>query len=153
MPGEDDFARARQAHLEEARRALQRHRGKVVLSHETAAIALSLPTYRIPAKVHLTRSDGSRRTQGRTDVSVAELLPGDVWLRDGLPVTSMSRTVIDVARTRPFLEALVTADAAMRRGLRSNNLSEYVVRIWNWPGRKPAAEVARWGRRSRRVAV
>ena len=144
MAVDDEFARARRAHVEQARRALKRHAGQVVLSGETAAIALNLPTYRIPLKPQLTRTTGSRRSRGRTDVSVAELPAGSVVMHDGMPVTSMARTVVDIARTRPFLEALVTADAAMRRGLPRRALEDVVVQMRKWPGTVAAAEVVRW---------
>src|SRR3954462_3031175 len=98
---QDAFETARRQHLQAARRALRRHAGVCVLSHETAAIAHQLPVYRVPAKVRLTRAEGSRRTAGRTDVFVAALPSGHVVrvpaLGDVL-LTSMARTVIDIAR-------------------------------------------------------
>lgn len=138
------FAAARQAHLSVAVRALRRHRGQCALSHETAAIALGLPTYRLPVKATLTRTTGSRRSTGRTDVAVAALPLEQVLLVNGVPVTSMARTVIDIARRRPFLEALVTADAALRRGLPQRQLVDVLAQMPRWPGAAAAAEVVRW---------
>jgi hypothetical protein len=106
-----------------------------------------LPVYRVPAKVWLTRAEGSRRTAGRTEVSVAALPEGHVVrvpaLGDVL-LTSMARTVIDIARRRPFLEALVTADAALRRGLARERLAEVLAQMPRWQGVPAAAEVVRW---------
>ncbi|MCK9792391.1 hypothetical protein M1843_01355 [Isoptericola sp. 4D.3] len=45
------------------------------------------------------------------------LLPEDREVRDGLPVTTLARTVADCARSMHPLEALVLADDALARGL------------------------------------
>jgi hypothetical protein len=144
-----EYDAARRAHLATAVRALRRHRGGCVLSHEAAAIGLRLPTYRIPRKVLLTRDSGSRRTTGRTDVAVAALPAAHLAVVDigpvrGVPLTSMARTVVDIGRTRPFLEALVTADAALRRGLPRQELLDVLAQMPRWPGTVAAAEVVRW---------
>lgn len=141
---QEPFIAARRAHLDIALRALRRHTGNCVLSHESMAIALRLPTYRVPPKPQLTRPSGYRRTTGRTDVSVAALPPGHLVLIDGVPGTSMPRTVIDIARDRPFLEALVTADAALRRGVRREQLQEVLTQMPRWPGTVAATNVVRW---------
>ena len=141
---DDRYAAARRAHLLTARRALRRHAGSCALSDETAAIALRLPTYRMPAKVQLTRAGGSRRTAGRTDVAVADLPTDQVVLIHGVAVTSPARTVVDIARKRPFLEALVTADAALRRGISRGQLEAVLATMPRWPGTVAAAEVVRW---------
>lgn len=135
---------ARRMHLDIAVRDLRRHKGDCVLSYESGAIAFGLPTYRIPPKTRLTRPDGYRRTTGRTDVAVAQLPEGHVVRINDVPVTSMARTVIDIARDRPFLEALVTADAALRRGLRREELEAVLAQMPRWPGTVAAAEVVRW---------
>jgi hypothetical protein len=126
---------------------LGRHAGDCTVSHEAAAIAHGLPTYRVPAKVRLTRAAGSRRNTGRTDVSVAALPTGHVVLIGGVPATSLARTVVDIARTRPFLEALVTADAALRHGLSRQHLHRVLAVMEHWPGVRAAAEVVRWADR------
>lgn len=147
MVTEDRFSAARREHLRLALRALRRHAGGCVVSDETAAIAHRLPTYRVPAKTRLTRPTGSRRSTGRTDVSVAALPAGHVVRLEGMGdvlFTSMARTVVDIARRRPFLEALVTADAALRRGLSRERLEEVLAQMPRWPGVVAAAEVVRW---------
>ena len=141
---QDQFVVARQEHLAAAIRALRRHAGDCRLSHESAAIAVGLPTYRIPPRPQLTRPDGHRRTRGRTDVAVAAMPAKHIALvetPDLVPITSMARTVIDVARDRPFLEALVTADAALRRGLRRQELLDVLADMPRWPGTVAAYKV------------
>ena len=146
MP-EDAFAAARREHLRVALRAMKRHAGNCVVSDETAAVAHQLPVYRVPPRARLTRSTGSRRSAGRTDVSVAALPAGHVVRLEGMGdvlFTSMARTVVDIGRRRPFLEALVTADAALRRGLPRERLEEVLAQMPRWPGVVAAAEVVRW---------
>ena len=51
---------------------------------------------------------------------------------------------MDIARRRPFLEALVTADAALRRGITRRQLQDVLEQMPRWPGTAAAAEVVRW---------
>jgi hypothetical protein len=44
----------------------------------------------------------------------APLDPQEIALVDGLPVTSLARTMVDIARTVPFEQSIVVADAALR---------------------------------------
>src|SRR5439155_23953339 len=85
-----------------------------------------------------------RRTQGRTHVAVADLPPSHVTAMTGAPMTTPARTVIDIARSRPFAEALVLADAAMRRGVSRGELERLVAQHGNWPGMRSAQQVVRW---------
>jgi hypothetical protein len=49
-------------------------------------------------------------------VHTAGLDPDEVVLIAGLKVTSLARTVIDLARTLPFEKSVVLADAALSLG-------------------------------------
>ena len=113
------------ADLDEAARHLRLVRATVplltasVLSHLSAAVVhgLPLPRGRL-AHVQVTRPDaGSGRRHGHVHRFVAPLAAEDVTVRDGLAVTSLARTVVDLARTLPFADAVATADAALRQGL------------------------------------
>lgn len=88
----------------------------LVVSHASAAALHGLPQYGLDrSAVHLTRPGhgGNRRTAHR--VVHAGRLPGaSVVDVDGLAVTDLSRTVIDVARTEPYTPAVAIADAALR---------------------------------------
>src|SRR3954452_9027050 len=106
-PSDERYARLRAAHVAEVRRALRRHAGLCAASHESAAIIRGLPVYAIPAKAQLTRLEGHRRN-GRVRAVAAELSLDEVRVVDGIPVTSLARTAVDVARARPFVPALVT---------------------------------------------
>jgi len=94
---------------------------------------MGLPVFAIPAKAQLTRLDGGRRN-GRVRAVTARLSPQDICLVDGVPVTSAARTVVDIARARPFTHALVTADAALRRGVPRSEMRRVLAEMGRWPG-------------------
>jgi predicted transcriptional regulator of viral defense system len=79
----------------------QSHRGPpVALSHETALAVLGL-TDANPSKIHLTVPPHARlrrRSSLRIAIHRAILDDEDVIQHEGLPVTSVPRTVIDLAR-------------------------------------------------------
>lgn len=62
-------------------------------------------------------------------------LPGDaVTTVRGVRVTSVARTLIDVARHRPAPSAVAAVDAALNRGMVSEaELIEVVLACWYWP--------------------
>jgi hypothetical protein len=90
-----------------------------VVSHASAAALHGLP---LPgadlSEVHFSRSGGS----GNDLVGTRRLhaaAPADGWLTevDGIRVTKIARTLIDVGRTQPRLAAVAAMDAALHRGL------------------------------------
>ncbi|MDQ4118908.1 MAG: hypothetical protein M3235_18395 [Actinomycetota bacterium] len=86
-----------------------------VVSHVSAAVRHRLPVWGVPlGTVHATRDRGAGGRGGRRlRLHAAPLAPGDVVLADGLPTTSVARTVVDMARTAPFETAVAIADAAL----------------------------------------
>ncbi|WP_167044792.1 hypothetical protein [Salinibacterium sp. ZJ454] len=87
-----------------------------VFSHQSAAALWRLPWVgQWPTRVHvLTEPAAGGRSNGftfRHGVGV----PGDVEMIDGLPVTSLARTVVDLSATALFGQAVTAADAALRR--------------------------------------
>lgn len=90
-----------------------------VVSHISAAAMFGLPLWGARLdRLHVTRD---RRNGGRVDRRLhvhSATLPGDdVVLVDGFAVTSVARTVADIARSLPLEVAVVIADAALNRGL------------------------------------
>ena len=86
-----------------------------VVSHVSAAVLHGLTLWNCPlGRVHFTRpqASGGRRTR-HLHVHSAALAPAEVVEIDGIRVTSVARTVVDLARDRSFEQALVTADAAL----------------------------------------
>lgn len=116
-------------------------------SHESAAVIHGLSLLHAPASgaVTLTRPPGAY--QGRSAAGVryyaARLPAGHVTVKFGTPVTTLSRTVIDLARTLPFMDAVVVADAAIRRRVTSRSkLSAVIGDCTGWPGVDRARRVA-----------
>jgi very-short-patch-repair endonuclease len=118
-----------------------------VASHETAATLWGIPTLSRPGTaVHLTRS---RRSQGTTSgyhevvLHHAGLEPGHVTVHLGVPVTTPARTVMDLARSRPFRDGVVAADGALRRrSCTRDDLGAVAQTCRRWPGVTRARAVA-----------
>ena len=116
-----------------------------VASHHTAAqlheldLLLSPPT-----RVAITRPPGRSRRAARPGVLVhsAALPAGHVGGRFGVPVTTVSRTVVDLARTLSFGEGVVVADSALRQKLTSKKaLGTVLADCPRWPGIRQASAV------------
>jgi hypothetical protein len=91
----------------------------MVVSHVSAALMHGLPTWNLDESVvHLTRSPGGGavRRAGRIVHSAAidahELAP-----RNGLLLTNVARTLVDLGRSVPFESAVVACDYALHRDL------------------------------------
>ncbi|MFD6178033.1 MULTISPECIES: type IV toxin-antitoxin system AbiEi family antitoxin domain-containing protein [unclassified Isoptericola] len=89
-----------------------------VFSHETAAVLHGLRLWRVPTVTHVVQA------YRRSGAAAADLrrhllaLPGEHRAdRDGLPVTTLARTVADCARSMHPLEGLVIADDALAQGV------------------------------------
>ena len=116
----------------------------LVASHQSAAIihGLDLLALPDPAVVTLTRSPHGRRS--RSDragavVHIADLPPGQVTTRHGVRVTTVARTVIDLARLLPFADGVVTADAALHgRKTGRGDLTAVLASCARWPGTRRA---------------
>lgn len=117
----------------------------VVASHETAATmhALTLLNERQPDFVMLTRPPGSFRGYGRKiRLHAAELLPAHVTKVLGVPVTTVARTVVDIARSGVLREGVVVADAALRlRRTSKDTLNTVLEQCARWPGIDKARRV------------
>lgn len=86
-----------------------------VVSHVSAAVLLGLPVWGVPLdRVHVSRdgNGGGRRTAG-VHRHVGPLGPEEVVEVGGVAVTDPARTVVDLAGTVGFEQAVVVADAAL----------------------------------------
>jgi Protein of unknown function (DUF559) len=64
-------------------------------------------------------------------------------MRNGLPVTSLARTVVDLARASPFRVGVVAADSALRtRQVSKAELDLCITHCAGWPGIQGARRVA-----------
>lgn len=117
---------------------------RAVISHGSAAVVHGLPAF--PAnvrRVHVTRSrhgGGVRRSVVHVHGSV--LSDDDVSAVDEIPVTTLARTVVDLARTVPFDQGVAIGDRALALGLAPAELATALERAARWPGAGKARRVA-----------
>jgi hypothetical protein len=116
-------------------------RGAVTLSHHSAALLHGLPVADDwPQAVHITEDRESRRRSKNGVVVHRSALHDSVDGIDGMLVTSLARTVIDIAADGTFSDAVCVADAALRAGLGRDALWAELERRPG-PGRARAARV------------
>src|SRR5262249_59570579 len=86
----------------------------------------------------------SRRTcRAGIRIHIAALPAGHVIARRGLPVTSVARTVVDLARAFSFPAGVVAADSALRsRQASKADLDVCITACAGWPGIQNARRVA-----------
>jgi hypothetical protein len=134
-------------------RATGKHGEDSVASHHSAALMHELdllgdPPGTSPADtVSLTLAPGTRTGRhAGPDVSmhVAEVPPKhreERFFR--VPVTTGARTVVDIARTSTFMQAVVTADSALRRRTATPTaIRQVLADCRQWPGIDKARKVA-----------
>lgn len=120
--------------------------GHWVASHGTAAQLHALVLLRPP------RPDRIVLTVPATDRGHADLagihrhraaLPAEhVTVVDGVPTTTVARTLIDLSRALPLRDGLIAADAALHTGLVTRDeLRAVVLRCRRWPWIRRAAYV------------
>lgn len=91
----------------------------LAVSHASAAVLERLSLFAVDLdRVHLTRQgrSGGRVSPHRHE-HVATLPESDVTRIDGIRVTTVARTLIDLARTLSLRSAVVAADSALHQGL------------------------------------
>ncbi len=90
-------------------------REPTVVSHVSAAVLHGLPTWGLDlSEVHVTRAElHSPRHEAGVHHHSGELRDDEVTFVKGVRVTTLPRTLIDVARVTPFEPAVVVADAAL----------------------------------------
>ena len=115
-----------------------------VLSHITAACAWGIETWGVNLRaVQVTRagtSGGHRRLALHT--FRAQLADDEVVLLDGMRVTSVARTLVDLARILPFEQAVVAADSALHlRLVTRSELDQALTDGFRRPGLSKARQV------------
>lgn len=119
---------------------------RAVASHHDAAIIHRLSLLdRPPGVLSMTRPPSPvRGRSGRPAIRyhTAALPACQVTVRDGIPVTSVARTVVDLARTTPFRAGVVVADSALHGFQTSPAELQAVIRSCSrWPGIEKARQV------------
>jgi predicted transcriptional regulator of viral defense system len=117
-----------------------------VASHHSAALihGLELLSRSTGETVALTRPPSSTSTRSGPGVRlhVAALPAGQVVTRHGTPVTSVARTVIDLARACSFAAGVVVADSALRSKQATEvELQAVIASCPRWPGLQAARRV------------
>jgi Protein of unknown function (DUF559) len=92
-----------------------------VISHHTAAELHGLDLLTTPPGVAVTRLPGQGSRSGKTGVQVhvARLPASHISSRVAIPLTTVSRTVVDLARSLDFTSGVVVADSALHKRLTS----------------------------------
>ncbi|MFV3113544.1 hypothetical protein [Gordonia amicalis] len=92
-----------------------RDRGKATLSHDSAAAVLGLELLHPNREaVHLTKkSTAGGFVRGHRHVHNGPLTSGDIKMVDGIEVTTLDRTAVEIATNGNFAQALVAFDRAL----------------------------------------
>ena len=114
-----------------------------IISHASAAVLHGLPAWSSAlARVHVTRNrSGGGRRRSVVHVNGAPLSAQDLTIVDGVPSTSLARTVLDLARSLPMEQAVAAGDRALAAGLNPIELERGLLGMQYWPGVKRARRV------------
>jgi len=107
-----------------------------VVSHVSAAVLHGLPIWpEVAGRVHLTRPrPGGGQSRNLLRVHGSPLGEADVVLVDGVPVTSLARTVADLGRTLALEQSVAAGDRALQLGLARPDLVDVLAGCRGWPG-------------------
>jgi len=114
-----------------------------VISHGSAAVLHGLPFWpEAVQRVHLTRnrSSGAKR-RSLVEVHAAGLHSDALTVIDGVTVTSLTRTVLDLGRTWAFEQAVAAGDRALTLGLERGDLEAAAGGMDHWHGIRQARRV------------
>ena len=115
-----------------------------VVSHLSAAALHGLPLWNVHLqRVHLLRRPPANGSGSpAVHLHVARIGDGEVTSVGGMPVTDLTRTAVDVARTLPFEEAVVVVDGALAtKKTTREELAECLGRMGSVPGTRRASRV------------
>jgi hypothetical protein len=112
-------------------------------ARESAALVHGLPLLGAPpaepllvAPLHETLARARNRSE-----QLSPLPTDDRAVVDGINVTSVARTVVDVARRTSFASALMCCEAALHRGQSMSELLAVAHRLATWPGGRGALQL------------
>lgn len=111
-------------------------RGDAVVSHMSAAVLHGLPLWNSDLEtVHLIcPRDGGGRRRTWNFVHVCPLEDHEVVEIDGIPVTSLARTVVDLSRGLSTFMAVPIGDVALQQGVSREELADALARCRGWRG-------------------
>lgn len=125
--------------------AVANARAATVISHRSAAAMHGLPIVGARASVpEITVPPRWAGNAAHVHLHRATLRPEDLIVADGVPVTSIARTLIDLGRSRPTTTAVAALDKALHEGwVDYDDLDDVVRMCWNWPGIRRAHRAVR----------
>jgi hypothetical protein len=105
------------------------------MSHDSAARLLGLETLNAKRPLsHIVRPGvGGSRTEHGVKHHLARVSPREVETVDGIQVTGMARTALDIGREHGFEAGAVAVDAVLRRGVTRRQLADELELMENWP--------------------
>lgn len=106
-----------------------------VLSHDSAARLLGLDTLTAKWAVsHVTRPGvGGSRTEHGVKHHLSRLAPQELVEVEGIQVTGLARTALDVGREHGFEAGVVAVDGALRRGASPGQFEAELETMTCWP--------------------
>jgi very-short-patch-repair endonuclease len=115
---------------------------RATISHESAALAWGIELVSVPQLPHVTvpRNRNGSRPAG-VQVCRRDIPTADLATVDGLPVTTVLRTLLDLCRHLPLQEAVASVDSALRNGLVS--VEELTRALRDLPAGRGRQRVAR----------
>ena len=117
--------------------------GDSVGSLRSGALAWDLPVIAIPPRPEIIRPPGSHEVVNTR--TLRRRLPGPhVRTLHGVPVTSMARTVIELALDLPVPDAAITVDAVLRRGVSRTELHQVLAGLGAVRGSRRARTTIDW---------
>jgi len=122
-------------------------RRPAVVSHQSAAVLHGLPLWGVRLdRVHVTRRPPAWNDASKVLVAhVGRLQDDEVEVIDGIALTGVVRTALDLARTLPHEAAVVVLDAALHaKRLDNEELLEGLEAIAGGPGSRAAARAVRF---------
>lgn len=134
-------ADARQRHLDLIRATLPEISDGSVVSHASAAAVHGIPVAGDAwTRVWATRPGGGNGRIGPVlHLRRCRLDDAETTVIDGIPVTSLERTAVDLARGRSQEWGVIACDAAAAAGADLGLASAIVASMRKWPGAKRAA--------------
>lgn len=108
---------AHDRHRVQVRAVAAAARPDAIISHTSAAVLHGFELWNTSlSRVHLTRNRrGGSRYSDHRHVHSAMFTDDEVTVADGLAVMTPARTVVDLARSLPFEQALVAGNSALHR--------------------------------------
>jgi hypothetical protein len=106
-----------------------------VMSHDSAGRAYGMSLLgRSTPLVHVTRPGvGGSRTEHGVKHHLSQGLPWRSSFANGLPVTPLARTALDIAREHGLWSGVAATDSALRRGATVDDFARHLGPMRQWP--------------------